>query len=221
MHDIFCTTLRDILLGLRDLDCGVTREKRLGWDTLNLTHRMPCSVQVQPFLEQKNASEQKGSTDLLVVPEVDLAEGPGAAHARLQGLHLPSDAGVAGHLPGPGEIPAVGRLGAPGAGVRGQVERGPPRGPSGQHQPLELGGDFGQDPVDAHLGPLGVALLAHGAQELLAVVPVALQTGLAEAVSAGRGDGLHEHLQADGAGELVLGEDAPSRRAHVCAGRVS
>lgn len=45
------------------------------------------------------------------------------------------------------------------------------------------------------------------------MVPVALQAGLAEAVAAGRGDGLHEHLQTDGAAELVLGEEASSWRA--------
>ena len=36
--------------------------------------------------------------------------------------------------------------------------------------------------------------------------PVAQQAGLAEAVAAWRGDGLHEHLQTDGAAELVLRE---------------
>lgn len=47
------------------------------------------------------------------------------------------------------------------------------------------------------------------------MVPVALQAGLAEAVAAGRGDGLHEHLQTDGAAELVLGEDPASRGAYA------
>lgn len=38
-----------------------------------------------------------------------------------------------------------------------------------------MGSDLGEDPVDAELRPSGVALLTHGALELLAVVPVALQ----------------------------------------------
>lgn len=106
------------------------------------------------------------------------------------------------------------------AGV--QVQGGPWRGgPSvhagapGHHQPLKLGGNLSQDAVDAHLWFSGVGLLAHGAGELLAVVPVALQAGLAEAVAARCGDGLHEHLQTDGAGELVLGEDSAPVGAHV------
>lgn len=104
--------------------------------------------------------------------------------------------------------------------VRAQVERGSAWGSSGssssspaRHQSLELGRNLRQDSVDAHLWLLGVAFLAHGAEELLAVGPVALQAGLAEAVATWGGHGLHKHLQADGAAELILGENPPSWRA--------
>lgn len=47
------------------------------------------------------------------------------------------------------------------------------------------------------------------------MVPVALQAGLAEAVAAGCGDGLHEHLQTDGAAELLLREEPARWRAQA------
>lgn len=151
-------------------------------------------------------------TDLFVISEVGLAERPQAGQTRFVGSQLPPDAGVTGHLSGPGKLPRVRAWRRHRARVRTQVHQGTPRG----GQALELRGNLRQHPVDAHLGLFGVALLAHGADELLAVVPVALQAGLAEAVAARRGNGLHKHLQTDGAAELLLGEEPASRRAHAC-----
>lgn len=152
-----------------------------------------------------------------MVSQVGLAERSRAVQTRFVSFQLPPDAGVTGHLPGPGELPGVrSRRGHP-ARTRAQIHHGAPRGgPSAHRQALELGRNLSQHPVDAHLWLFGVALLAHGADEFLAVVPVALQTGLTEAVAARRGHGFHEHLQADGAAELLLGEESSSRRAHAC-----
>lgn len=133
-----------------------------------------------------------------------------AAQTRLHGLHLPADAGAAGHVSHFGEVPPVvvflwgiGKLDV------GPVDRGH------RGQTLELFGDLGQHTVDAELWLSGEGFLAHGAQELLAVIPKALQTGLTESVAAGSGDGLDEDLQTDGAGELLLRQDLP-RRLRTC-----
>lgn len=158
-----------------------------------------------------------GETDLFVMSEVGLAERSRAVQTRFVSFQLPPDAGVAGHLSGPGELAGVQARGGRPARIRTQAQHGTPRGgPSAHRQALELRGNLRQHPVDAHLGLFGVALLAHGADELLAVVPVALQAGLAEAVATRSGNGLHEHLQTDGAAELLLGEESASRRAHAC-----
>ena len=64
------------------------------------------------------------------------------------------------------------------------------------------------------LGPPAVRLFADGAEEGLVagrLIPVAGDAGQAEAVSAGRGHGVGEHVQADGAGELVLGQEGCHR----------
>lgn len=151
-----------------------------------------------------------------MVSEVGLTEWPRTVHTRLERLQLPPNAGITGHIPSLGKLPGVGARRAHVACIWAQVQCGSPWGSPGQHQPLELGRDFSQDPVDAHLGFFGVALLAHGADELLAVVPVALQAGLAEAVATRCGDGLHEHLQTDGAAELLLREESAARRTHAC-----
>lgn len=160
--------------------------------------------------------KKKKKTDLFMMSEVGLTEWPRTVHTRLERLQLPPNAGITGHIPSLGKLPGVGARRAHVACIWAQIQCGSPWGNPGQHQPLELGGDFSQDPVDADLGFFGVALLAHGADELLAVVPVALQAGLAEAVATRRGDGLHEHLQTDGAAELLLREDSATRRAHAC-----
>lgn len=144
-----------------------------------------------------------------MVPEVSLAERPGAAHTGLHCLQLPPDAGVTRNVPWSSELSCV-LYSRRTPGVCAAVQRGPSRRPAPgrlcHHQTLELAGDLRQDPVDAHLGFSAVALLAHGAQEPLAVVPVALQTCLTEAVAARSGDGLHKDLQTNGATELVLRE---------------
>lgn len=132
-------------------------------------------------------------------------------------FQLPPDAGVTGHLSVPGKLPGVRAWRGHPARVRTQIHHGTPRGgPSTHRQALELRRNLGQHPVDAHLGLFGVALLAHGADKFLAVVPVALQAGLAEAVATRRGNGFHKHLQTDGAAELLLGEESASWRAQAC-----
>lgn len=60
------------------------------------------------------------------------------------------------------------------------------------------------------LGPPAEGLLADGAEAGLAAgcrVPVAGDAGQAEAVSTGRGHRVGKHIQADGAGELILGQE--------------
>ena len=82
-------------------------------------------------------------------------------------------------------------------------------------QQLELLGDVLEDAVDVELGPPAVRLFADGAEKGLVadhLVPVAGDAGQAETVSAGRGHGVGEHVQADGAGELVLGQERCHRR---------
>ena len=64
------------------------------------------------------------------------------------------------------------------------------------------------------LGPPAVRLFADGAEEGLVagrLVPVAGDAGQAETVSAGRGHRVGEHIQADGAGELVLRQEGRHR----------
>lgn len=81
-------------------------------------------------------------------------------------------------------------------------------------QQLELLGDLLEGAVDVELGPPAEGLLADGAEAGLAAgrrVPVAGDAGQAEAVSAGRGDGVGKHVQADGACELVLGQEGGHR----------
>lgn len=167
--------------------------------------------------EDKCGHLSSWDTDLPVVSEVGFAERSRAVQARFVSFQLPSNAGVTGHLSGPGKLPGIRARRSHPAGVRTRTHDGSPRGgPSTHRQALELRRNLRQHPVDAHLGPFGVALLAHGADELLAVVPVALQAGLAEAVAARRGNGLHKHLQTDGAAELLLREESASRGAHAC-----
>lgn len=151
------------------------------------------------------------------MPQMGLAVRSGAAHARLHRLQLPSDAGVTWDVTRLRELSCIlhwsGTVVCVWAYSQWSHPWGASRGTSRDHQALELGGYFSQDPVDAHLWFSGVALLAHGAQELLAVVPVARQAGLAEAVTAGRRYRLHKYFQTDGAGELVLREAPATRRA--------
>ncbi len=147
---------------------------------------------------------------LLMVPQVSFTKRTRAAQTRLHGLHLPADAGAAGHVSRFGEVsPVVVFLWGIGKLDVGPVDRGH------RGETLELFGDLGQHAVDAELWLSGEGFLAHGAQELLAVIPVALQTGLTESVAAGSGDGLDEDLQTDGAGELLLRQDSP-RRLRTC-----
>ena len=156
-------------------------------------------------------------TDLLVMSEVAFAEGSRAVQARFVSFQLSPDAGVAGHLSGPGKLARVQAWRGHPARVTARIHpRSPRGGPRTHRQALELRGNLRQHPVDAHLGLSGVALLAHGADKFLAVVPVALQAGLAEAVATRRGNGFHKHLQTDGAAELLLGEQSASWRAHAC-----
>lgn len=137
---------------------------------------------------------------LLVVSQVRFAEGARAVQTRLHGLHLPPDAGVAGYVARFGEVSPVIVLRC----SRRVCQAAVGSVTSGGGQTLELLGDLGQHAVDAELGFFGEGFLAHGAEELLAVVPEALKTRHAEGVTAGSGDGLHEHLQTDGTGELLL-----------------
>lgn len=157
--------------------------------------------------------------------EVGLTERSGAVHTRLGRLQLPANTGTTWNLPSPGELPCIHPWRTIMACILVQIQCGSPwcgssspstfTSPFSHHQPLKLGGDFSQDPVDTHLRFFGECLLAHGAGELLAVVPVSLQAGLAEAVATGCGDRLHEHLQTDGAAELLLWEDPASWRAYA------
>ncbi len=143
---------------------------------------------------------------LLMVPQVSFAKRTRAAQTRLHGLHLPADAGIAGHLSRFSEVsPVVVFLWGIGKLDVGPVNRGH------RGHTLELFGDLGQHAVDAELWFSGEGFLAHGAYELLAVIPEALQTGLTESMAAGSGDGLDEDLQTDGAGELLLRQDSPRR----------
>lgn len=150
--------------------------------------------------------------------QVRVTERSGTVHTGLQRLQLPSNAGITGNLSRLGKLAGIRPCSVTvtriWACIYGALLWRAPRRTSRNRQALELGAYFGQNPVDAHLRSPVVGLLAHGAQELLAVVPVALKAGLAEAVAAGCGDGLQEHLQTDGAGELVLRED--SCRADTC-----
>lgn len=150
--------------------------------------------------------------------QVRVTERSGTVHTGLQRLQLPSNAGITGNLSRLGKLAGIRHCSVTvtriWACIYGALLWRAPRRTSRNRQALELGAYFGQNPVDAHLRSPVVGLLAHGAQELLAVVPVALKAGLAEAVAAGCGDGLQEHLQTDGAGELVLRED--SCRADTC-----
>lgn len=143
-----------------------------------------------------------------MVPQVSFAERSRAVQTRLHGFHLPSNAGVAGHLSRFSEVsPVVVFL----WGIHELRNRGH------RGQTLELFSDLGQHAVDTELWFSGEGFLAHGTQELLAVIPEALQTGLTESVAAGSGDGLDEDLQTDGAGELLLRQDS-SRRLWACEG---
>lgn len=143
-----------------------------------------------------------------MVPQVSFAERSRAAQTRLHGFHLPADACVAGHLSRFSEVsPVVVFL----WGIHELRNRGH------RGQTLELFSDLGQHAVDTELWFSGEGFLAHGTQELLAVIPEALQAGLTESVAAGSGDGLDEDLQTDGAGELLLRQDSP-RRLWACEG---
>lgn len=127
---------------------------------------------------------------LLVGSQVSFAERARALQTGLHSLHLPPDTGVAGYVARFSKVSTVVVL-----RCGRQVGGG---------QTLELLGDLGQHEVDAELWFFGEGFLAHGADELLAVVPEALKTRHAEGVTAGSGNGVYEHLQTDGTGELLL-----------------
>lgn len=89
------------------------------------------------------------------------------------------------------------------------------RGASGGHV-LELLCDFLQGAVDVKLRAFAERLLANGTEVETVAPPPSIPVGgdapLAEAVSTGGGDGVLKHLQADGAGELVLTQEGCSQR---------
>lgn len=166
-------------------------------------HAAAFRAAVQPpqlaVLAAQAALEVPQGLQELVVPEhlvlrvavqVLLAQGGHALQARLDGPALLGAAEVAGHVPGPGQLPG-GRRG------RGRAFG---LGEAGHHL---LQGD-----VLAEARPGGEALSALGAVEHLAlgrlVVPEPLEAGHAEVVAAGGGDRAVEHLQADRTEDLVL-----------------
>lgn len=151
------------------------------------------------------------------MPEVGFAVWSQAVQTRFVSFQLPPNAGITGHLPSPGKLPSVWARRGHASRIRTQIHHGTSWGGSSGHcQALKLCGNLRQDPVNAHLRPFGVALFAHGADKFLAVVPVALQAGLTEAVATRRGHRFHKHFQTDGAAELLLREEATSWRAHAC-----
>lgn len=122
------------------------------------------------------------------------------------GHHLGKD--TLRHVPGP-------RGACGGQGVGGTLLQAPSSSSpfSSFGHLLELLRDFLQRAVDLELGPLAERLLAEGTLEgavgppLPAAVPVGGDAALAKAVATWRRHRVVEHLQADGAGELVLGQE--------------
>lgn len=134
------------------------------------------------------------------------------------GHHLSQDAPrhVPGSLGAGGGVGVGGVLltSSPSSSCRSPSSTGPsPLRRSSFGHLLELLGDFLQRAVDLELGPLAVRLLAEGTlvgtvgAPRPAAVPVGRDAALAKAVATRRRHRVVEHLQADGAGELVLGQE--------------